>query len=441
MAIFVETLHFDEAAPGRERLIGALTSCAVHLLIASVALWSARGVIGEAVQSGGREPAVFVVSMPEPPGLPGLRAMDPAEMASITAPGNLTALDLGNFTFNLEKIVERRALLFPFVSPGLDLHQFGVTEASPSDHLDVPWNLLLETSGDTRRKHRPLMLDANAIQAIVDKSWARKERWEAFQHVQQFTAAQSADEGSLPALLRAYTDQNGLQPYADPGARDPQFWTELGLAADHMSFIEFISKYARDNPGTKATTELLFLLDKIAFASRDAIAYLLDTDASLDLTRTYRSDPVARAFAADLWTHYSTLLKARGLETPEKLGRFYDDLRIEILDAIVRTSPAGYRASDARFLEGGIYWKQQRFNEALREWDRLGIDADSSYAIAIRELNAALGQSAATSAAAGGLPRTIERGEIDRILAAEHGRWVDFSIDRLKKFGYRVDTY
>jgi hypothetical protein len=33
------------------------------------------------------------------------------------------------------------------------------------------------------------------------------------------------------------------------------------------------------------------------------------------------------------------------------------------------------------------------------------------------------------------------RREIDRILKSHQGRWVSFSYDRLRRFGYRFDTF
>lgn len=72
------------------------------------------------------------------------------------------------------------------------------------------------------------------------------------------------DRGRLPALVRSYTEQDGLQPYVDSGARDPRLWVQLGLASDHADYLKTIAAVAHAHPASRTTTELLFLLDKIA---------------------------------------------------------------------------------------------------------------------------------------------------------------------------------
>jgi hypothetical protein len=142
--------------------------------------------------------------------------------------------------------------------------------------------------GQGQNDKPPLTLRAGDLQALVDKAWARRDRWPAFREIARLADASNPDEGDLPALLHGYVDQDGLQPYVDAAVRDPRLWTHLGLAANHVDFIDFISRYASQHPSTRATTELFFLLDKMAQASFDAMVVLLDSDPTTDLiwTRT-----------------------------------------------------------------------------------------------------------------------------------------------------------
>ena len=61
---------------------------------------------------------------------------------------------------------------------------------------------------------------------------------------------------------------------------------DMDIAADHADFIELIADYAVRHPSTKATTELLFLLDKLTQASFDALTTLLNTEPRRDLRWT-----------------------------------------------------------------------------------------------------------------------------------------------------------
>ena len=114
--------------------------------------------------------------------------------------------------------------------------------------------------------------------------------------------------------------------------------------------------------------------------------------------------------------------------TVDDIDRYYEKSRLAILEGIVRTTPDGYRSNDARFLIGEIYWRQGSIEEALRSWRQIAPDRSDSYFIASSQIAAALRG-----------PKLIE--EVNRILRNQHGRWLSFSDDRLRQFGYRFDTF
>lgn len=113
-----------------------------------------------------------------------------------------------------------------------------------------------------------------------------------------------------------------------------------------------------------------------------------------------------------------------------------------ILNGIVRTSPDHYRANDARVLIGAIHWRQRQLNEALQSWSELNEAGGGSHAIVSADLVRALRRRHVASGPAGGAPLDAAlRREIDLILKNQDGRWVMFSYDRLKQFGFRFDVY
>ena len=375
---------------------------------------------------------VFVVP-PEDPSFPGLNPVNPAGSERLRALSDEDRLvSVGGFTFDAGKIAERALVLFPFVSPGVALEHFGVRR--PGGAL-VFERRSAAPPGDEAARDRPLALSEAALQAVIDKAWARRERWTAFEGIRKLTARYSPDAGQLPAVLQRYTDQNALQPYRDRDTPDPRLWAQLGIAADHVSFIGFIREYAAAHPSTRATTELLFLLDRIAEASQDALIALLDTDPATDLQWTRESNLEAYRLAVRLRGHYRAELSRRGLSSGAALGRYYDSVRLAILDGIVRTAPSGYRTSDARFLIGTILWKQGRLAEAIQSWQGHACRAGDSYAAAC----AALARVVPAPGAAG-VSAELSR-EVTRVLKNEQGRWWDLSYDRLKRFGYRFDSY
>jgi hypothetical protein len=386
--------------------------------------------------------SVFVVPPDDDSAPPGLRPLDPNDADDLPAPHGSAAVSVPGFAFDAAKIESRAALLFPFLTPGLSLERFALApHLDPRDTFQDPF--APRSNAQPRRTRKPplAMTDA-ALQALVDQSWSRRDRWTPFRRILEIADAHNPDAGKLPALLHEYQAQDGLQPYVDASIRDPRMWTELGLAADHVEFIGFISRYAAEHASTRATTELLFLLDKIAQASLDALVTLLDTIPEQHLEWTRSANPDAYAFVAALRRHYAAELVKKGLSSGEELTAYYDRIRLGILTGIVRTSPRAYRVNDARFLIGSIYWRHRSAGDALRAWRAMTIDPADEYAASIARI---LNGVAETGADRGNIDtadtmRQLAQ-QIDAILRAEHGRWIMFSLDRLHQFGYRFDSF
>ena len=409
-------------------------SLALHAGLILLLVWKVSAGVPQFIDDAKPDTAMtaFVVP-PEDRTYPGLNPVDPAASERIVSlpPGD-RLISLDGFTFDAGKISQRALVLFPFVSPGVALEHFGVHRNGATVFRRPR---LGPVDGGARVAVSPLVLSPEALQAVVDKAWSRRERWTAFESIRKLAWRSDPDLGQLPALLQRYTDLNALQPYRDKDLPDPRLWAQLGIVADHVSFIGFIRQYAADYPYTRATTELLFLLDRIAEANQDALIALLDTEPIKDLGWTRHTNPKAFQLAANLRAHYQSELSKRGLSTPVALSRFYDRVRLSILDGIVRTSPGRYRASDAKFLIGSILWRQGRRAEAIEAWRGLSCGAADSYGAACAQLTRLI--------PAAGVVRDDPgfAQQVMGVLKYEQGRWWDLSYDRLKKFGYRFDTY
>ena len=386
---------------------------------------------------------VFLVPPDDDSAPPGLNALDPRDEAAIAARNGSPTVSLPGFVVDAAKIESRAALLFPFVTPGLALARFALApRLDPRDTFRDPF----APSSDARaRSHAkpPLVLGDRALQTLIDRSWSRRDRWTPFQEILRLADAHDANAGKLPALLHEYEAQNGLQPYVDASIRDPRLWTELGLAADHVEFIGFISRYAAEHPSTRATTELLFLLDKIAQASFDALVTLVDTIPGAQLEWTREANGDAFAFIVDVRRHYLSVLRRKGLDSTDALAAFYHRARLDILTGILRTTPRGYRANDARFLIGSIHWREGHVGDALRAWRPMTIDPEDAYAASIARLHGAIAAETGSDRGNVDSSETVRRlaQQINAILRAEHGRWIMFSLDRLHQFGFRFDTF
>ena len=335
---------------------------------------------------------------------------------------------LPEFTVDYQKVVRHAASLFPFLTGRVSL-ETNAAQASTMRRgtLTNPLVNHAEYVG------RPLTITDAALQALLDASWSRRDRWRVFEPIAAAARQFDPDVGRLSDLLRGYEEQNGLQPYVDASLRDPRLWVELGLAADHADFIDFIGTFTAQHPRTRARIDLLFLLDKIAQASLDALVTLLDSIPMEDLQWTKTANPQAFDAVRAIQRYYMTQLQRRDLTTRRALVTYYDAARISILANIVETTPDKYRVNDALYLMGKILWTGGRTAEATGWWRALEEPhQQDEYANECTRIRAELNRAPSAP---------LDAAFVNTVLNADRGRWLSFSATRLRRFGYHFDTF
>lgn len=148
---------------------------------------------------------------------------------------------IDGFTIDLDKIKAQRSTLFPFLT--LDLMFLAPLQsdvAAARSRLPNPF-----ASGAGAADLPPLELTDAALRDIVDRAWSRRRRWDTFAPLAAALTSHAANSGRSADLVRAYLDDNILQPYCDGARRDPRFWAMLENAADHAWFIDFVRSFAR----------------------------------------------------------------------------------------------------------------------------------------------------------------------------------------------------
>jgi hypothetical protein len=421
------------------RASGFGVSVTVHILLVMLVVWFAPGVTSVALyrSSSAASPAIMFVppdAVVPAPALDGraAKALDlvPDDNLGIKLGDSGSTLAIPGFTFNFSKVIARAGSLFPFVTGTRELERIAATALLPrsAKGLTNPF----DSAGAAGGRLPKLTLSVAEMQALVDRAWARRDRWSAFVTLVPIIADHHADEGALPELMRAYVEQNGLQPYVENDIHDPRLWTQLGVVADHAVFIDFISGYVARHTSTRTATELLFLLDTLIQGSYDTLTALLDVIPEVDLHWTYEANPAAYDAIVTIQQHYRGELEHRNLSTRAALRLYFDEARISILTNLIETTPGRYRENDARFLIGAIYWRQGREGAAVGAWSSLRSVPSDRYA----EASAAI-----VDVLRGRSGATVDQTRINRVLDAERGRWVSFSHDRLKQFGYRFSTF
>jgi hypothetical protein len=346
-------------------------------------------------------------------------------------------IQVWGFTFDLRKVRSRWSALFPFVTapPRFDV------DAEAARHASSTRGFVFvdpDRAPPAEPPARPaLVLSPSAIQRLVDRAWSRRERWSRFATFVNLANAHHPDDGRLPAVIRTYVAQNMLQPYEEMSLPDPSRWAMLVLAADDQDYLEFVGGYVRAHPGTRGATEMLFLVDALMQGSSDTLGILVRTRPKRDLQWTYRENPDAFWLFDSLREYYGDVLDKRGLKSAGAVARYYEDQRLNLLATVLRQTPAGYRASDARFAIGKIHWVRGDRRAAIREWRQMRVVADDAFVATSAPIVRALERLPVGAEEPD--PPTIAR--IDAALGAERQTWAAFQYDRLRRFGHGAYTF
>ena len=348
---------------------------------------------------------------------------EPFAIDSPIPPEQLSGYELSGLPFNLAKIAARRESLFPFLTADLGfLDRIATDFRAASAHLQNPL--------DPRLAARPLELEPAVMQQLIDESWSRRDRWQRFKQIAALLVGHDGSRGQAPMLMRAYLDQNLLQPYCAGKTKDGQFWALLENASDHADFLEFIRRYARTRSSSRTTTELLFLMDELAQASQEVATTVIGTSVSKDLAYSAVNAPRSALLAANIGNSLRYWFASRQMSANSDLVAAYDRIRLRILSTIVETTPDGYRLSDARFLAGAIFFRQSAVAEAVEWWRPMKPAEGDTYADAARAIKTVIDKT--------GL---LDQFELRRILSFESARWAEINYNRMRKFGYACDSY
>jgi hypothetical protein len=419
---------------GGRRFVGFTFALLLHLSTVALLLWLSMPTLSR--DAGSRQAA-----MPASPPTrePAPKPRSPADELRADIDRYLPKppdVRVWGFTFDLRKVRSRWSTLFPFVTapPRFDVDAAARRASSPRRFVLVDPNRVPAAEAPARPA---LVMSPSAMQRLVDRAWSRRERWSRFATFVNLANAYHPDDGRLPALVRAYVAQNMLQPYQEMSLPDPSRWAMIVLAADDRDYLEFVGGYVREHPATRGATEMLFLVDALMEGSSNTLGVLLRTQPRRDLQWTYQENPDAFWLFDALQEYYRTVLDERGLKTPSAVARYYEDQRLDLLATVLRQTPAGYRAGDARFVIGKIHWARGDRRAAIREWRQIRVAADDAFVATYAPIVQALDRLRAGEQDAD----QSTGASIEAALESERRHWAAFHYDRLRQFGHGAYTF
>ncbi len=223
----------------------------------------------------------------------------------------------------------------------------------------------------------PLMLSDAELQALVDSAYTQDDMFQQFQELIAYIENYHADRGKLHELIRMYTAQNAYIYNTDD-----EYAVLKGLhnAISYERFLSYIKDYVHRCPGTRTSTETLFLLEGIASSNLGDLVALLDSENVLK-SPLLRKVYTKYREKIDRFLFYNAGVE-ESVATEEIIDRViekYDSGCVDYMDLVIRYSPGNYRKGDARFIQGRIHAQRERWNEALVIWKRGKPDTTDIY--------------------------------------------------------------
>ena len=432
------SLHLTQQTVTVRRLGGLALSVSLHVATLTIA---AYGIVSWRHVPRESKPEVevtYVSLAPESAVRPEPMLVEQADLFT-DFPADSASLSLPDFDFDVTKISTRRNVLFPFITADLSFLDALRRETALSQRRFV--NPFQDPATSRTDSKPPFLVSTAALDRAVDRAWTRRDRWNKFSEMADVLQRSDPDHGRAAELVKAYRDRNILQPVCDyrivtgPPRReqiipDHLAWMMLENSADHADFVDFVHAFARRHPSSRATTELLFIIDKLVQGNRDALLELLSIKPGRDLALTSSVNRAAFDMIIAIQRHYATWLAEHGLDSVSAIKARYDDVRLRILSTIVETTPGGYRGGDAQFLMGELLFNQGKVTEAAKKWRAIAPDPSDSYASTYVEITNALRSSSEADT------KTISR-VLEKSQAA---RWF-VSADRLRQFGSACDRF
>jgi hypothetical protein len=245
------------------------------------------------------------------------------------------------------------------------------------------------------------------------------------------------NDGDLPKAVRDLYYEN-LQRVASTFHSDMTY-----LAIDYfheaLNKEEFLRKaldVVSKKKGTKYATEILFAIENIYEIQGRALDLLYKVKYHIDGLSAKARDNIRVQTLEKVVKRYLPLAEKKGIRNGPTALQHYYLKRTEILDYLIENSPGGYRAKDATFAKGRIFWESfqaepgnpaswPNAKRAVDIWRSVDAVADSGDFLA-QDIQAAIRESLAKFKT----PNSIEGQRIAQALNQNNAKLMQRKIER-----------
>ncbi len=224
----------------------------------------------------------------------------------------------------------------------------------------------------------PLSMPKEERSDYLDQTLKQSKEKQLDQFISRFMGY-DPDKGDLAKFVRDLYYEN-LQRLAYVFSGDPSYFT-VDYFQENLNKEDFLRQMMAllsENLGTKVGTEVLFTLDNIYFIQARALKVLMEGEALYASASDEQKNKLRMEIIKRVSEKYRPLLKEKNIRSYADVENAYSKKRLEIMDTLIKNSPAGYRLNDAHFEKGKILWDSGMFRgedrllfSAIEEWKKI----------------------------------------------------------------------
>lgn len=238
---------------------------------------------------------------------------------------------------------------------------------------------------DPKPGKQPLEWPAGKRQKYFDRTLPLEKETQLARFFNRFVRNHDFDKGDLPLALRQLYYDN-IQRIARKFSSDPTYFY-IDYFEENLNKENFLKNalyWANRMKGTRAGTELLFILENIYDIQQRAVSFYFQAARQLRSIPPKKVNELRVQTLARIIERYRPILAEKGIPNTRESDKLYYERRLQVLDYILDSTPQGYRRSDALFTKAEVLWSRgQSRNKpadklaALKIWQGLNFPSGS----------------------------------------------------------------
>jgi len=254
-----------------------------------------------------------------------------------------------------------------------------IIEQYRSQKQEIKTELLVTLlSNETQKNLGPLDFPPESRQKFFDSTLQVSKEKQLSDFIGQYFQY-DPDKGDLPITVREfYTNNLERLVYTFSGDRN-YFYLDFYLEnLNKEDFLHHALSQAGELQGTKTSTELLLVIERLYEIQQRAWANYFEFDKKFDKLPADKKLSLRVETLRRVNEKYKNILNEKGFTEFSSLEEKYQEKRQEILSYIIANTPDNYRMHDALFEQAEVLWQiglkkndTAKKNQAIEQWSYL----------------------------------------------------------------------